>query len=309
MDSPRLCQEEKSSLMEFERWRFLMIPVGRPSFSSCVLEIWVSFSDVNVLFLFQWRQAAHTSPWKCLQNSHRSCRSWLMSSYRVNMWLPTRPILMWSNASLTRLVCVRVKASNIIRKSPFWTLQNVPPAKGVGGMLIGSSWSVSSKPDGANSHKLYFQEIVALLLVREALCSTLNFPSVCQVSVEFSSTSAVPGEETTLKVTALPDSLCGVSAIDQSVLIKEPGKTLTTDRVGPKKSFFGLVMRRCFSQRSSPALASIFIFRYLTFCPWGRFPVSHMKLKTLYHVYMWGKKDIWCPLCLITEMTLIRFLR
>lgn len=65
----------------------------------------------------------------------------------------------------------------------------------------------------------------------EAICSTLNFRSVCQVSVEFSPTSAVPGEETTLKVKALPDSLCGVSAIDQSVLVKEPGKTLTAEQV------------------------------------------------------------------------------
>lgn len=49
--------------------------------------------------------------------------------------------------------------------------------------------------------------------------------------MEFSPTSAVPGEETTLKVKALPDSLCGVSAVDQSVLVKEPGKTLTPEQV------------------------------------------------------------------------------
>uniref|UniRef100_A0A8P4KS46 Alpha-2-macroglobulin-like n=1 Tax=Dicentrarchus labrax TaxID=13489 RepID=A0A8P4KS46_DICLA len=49
-----------------------------------------------------------------------------------------------------------------------------------------------------------------------------------KVSLEFSPSSAVPGEETTLQVTAQPDSLCGVSAVDQSVLIKEPGKTLET---------------------------------------------------------------------------------
>lgn len=49
--------------------------------------------------------------------------------------------------------------------------------------------------------------------------------------MEFSPTSAVPGEETTLKVKALPNSLCGVSAVDQSVLVKEPGKTLTPSQV------------------------------------------------------------------------------
>uniref|UniRef100_A0A7N9AQ95 Alpha-2-macroglobulin-like n=1 Tax=Mastacembelus armatus TaxID=205130 RepID=A0A7N9AQ95_9TELE len=43
-----------------------------------------------------------------------------------------------------------------------------------------------------------------------------------KVSLEFSPSSAVPGEETTMQVTAEPDSLCGVSAVDQSVLIKEP---------------------------------------------------------------------------------------
>ncbi|XP_071327810.1 alpha-2-macroglobulin-like isoform X1 [Trachinotus anak] len=52
-----------------------------------------------------------------------------------------------------------------------------------------------------------------------------------KVSLEFSPSSAVPGEETILKVAAQPDSLCGVSAVDQSVLIKEPGQTLTADKI------------------------------------------------------------------------------
>nr|XP_033487967.1 alpha-2-macroglobulin-like [Epinephelus lanceolatus] len=52
-----------------------------------------------------------------------------------------------------------------------------------------------------------------------------------KVSLEFSPSSAVPGEETTLHLTAQPDSLCGVSAVDQSVLIKEPGKTLNADKI------------------------------------------------------------------------------
>ncbi|XP_029028271.1 alpha-2-macroglobulin-like [Betta splendens] len=52
-----------------------------------------------------------------------------------------------------------------------------------------------------------------------------------KVSLEFSPSSAVPGEETTLKVTASPDSLCGVSAVDQSVLIQEPGKNLDADKI------------------------------------------------------------------------------
>ncbi|XP_028429213.1 alpha-2-macroglobulin isoform X3 [Perca flavescens] len=52
-----------------------------------------------------------------------------------------------------------------------------------------------------------------------------------KVSLEFSPTSAVPGEETIMQVTARPESLCGVSAVDQSVLIKEPGKTLDADKI------------------------------------------------------------------------------
>lgn len=34
-----------------------------------------------------------------------------------------------------------------------------------------------------------------------------------------------------MQVMAQPDSLCGVSAVDQSVLIKEPGNTLNADKV------------------------------------------------------------------------------
>ncbi|XP_056297584.1 alpha-2-macroglobulin-like [Pseudoliparis swirei] len=52
-----------------------------------------------------------------------------------------------------------------------------------------------------------------------------------KVSLEFSPSSAVPGEEVILQVAAQPDSLCGVSAVDQSVLIKEPGKTLDAEKI------------------------------------------------------------------------------
>lgn len=54
---------------------------------------------------------------------------------------------------------------------------------------------------------------------------------VHQVSVHFVPPSAVPGDTTNFQVTALPYSLCGVSAVDQSVLIKEPGKTLNAEKV------------------------------------------------------------------------------
>uniref|UniRef100_A0A3P8S171 Alpha-2-macroglobulin bait region domain-containing protein n=1 Tax=Amphiprion percula TaxID=161767 RepID=A0A3P8S171_AMPPE len=52
-----------------------------------------------------------------------------------------------------------------------------------------------------------------------------------KVSLEFSPSSAVPGEDVNMQLTAKPNSLCGVSAIDQSVLIKEPGKTLNAEKI------------------------------------------------------------------------------
>ncbi|KAL7848748.1 hypothetical protein SRHO_G00203710 [Serrasalmus rhombeus] len=56
-----------------------------------------------------------------------------------------------------------------------------------------------------------------------------------KVSLQFSPTEAVPGEENTLQLSAEPGSLCGLSAVDQSVFIMEPGKRLNADeRVGLK---------------------------------------------------------------------------
>ncbi|XP_048017408.1 pregnancy zone protein [Megalobrama amblycephala] len=52
-----------------------------------------------------------------------------------------------------------------------------------------------------------------------------------KVSLQFSPTTAVPGEENTLQLSALPGSLCGLSAVDQSVLILEENKRLDFDKV------------------------------------------------------------------------------
>ncbi|XP_030601186.1 alpha-2-macroglobulin-like isoform X2 [Archocentrus centrarchus] len=52
-----------------------------------------------------------------------------------------------------------------------------------------------------------------------------------KVSLEFTPSSAVPAEKNNMQVTALPHSLCGVKAIDKSVLIKEPGTTLEADKI------------------------------------------------------------------------------
>ncbi|KAL7831783.1 hypothetical protein AOLI_G00293310 [Acnodon oligacanthus] len=63
-----------------------------------------------------------------------------------------------------------------------------------------------------------------------------------RVSLQFSPTEAVPGEENTLQLSAQPGSLCGLSAVDQSVFIMEPGKRLNADEVFnllPVKSMSG----------------------------------------------------------------------
>nr|XP_046244326.1 alpha-2-macroglobulin-like [Scatophagus argus] len=52
-----------------------------------------------------------------------------------------------------------------------------------------------------------------------------------QVSLKFSPSPAIPGEETTVQLTAHSHSLCGLSAVDQSVLIKEPGKSLDAEKI------------------------------------------------------------------------------
>ncbi|XP_030632007.1 alpha-2-macroglobulin-like [Chanos chanos] len=52
-----------------------------------------------------------------------------------------------------------------------------------------------------------------------------------KVSLQFSPSKAVPGEENTLQLSAEPGSLCGLSAVDQSVLILESGKRLSADKI------------------------------------------------------------------------------
>ncbi|RXN38675.1 alpha-2-macroglobulin-like protein [Labeo rohita] len=52
-----------------------------------------------------------------------------------------------------------------------------------------------------------------------------------KVSLQFSPAKAVPGEKNTLQISAQPGSLCGLSAVDQSVLILESEKRLDTDKI------------------------------------------------------------------------------
>ncbi|XP_051718035.1 alpha-2-macroglobulin-like [Ctenopharyngodon idella] len=52
-----------------------------------------------------------------------------------------------------------------------------------------------------------------------------------KVSLQFSPAKVVPGEKNTLQLSAQPGSLCGLSAVDQSVLILKPGERLDTDKI------------------------------------------------------------------------------
>nr|XP_055052344.1 alpha-2-macroglobulin-like protein 1 isoform X1 [Misgurnus anguillicaudatus] len=52
-----------------------------------------------------------------------------------------------------------------------------------------------------------------------------------KVSLQFSPATAVPGEANTIQLSAQPGSLCALSAVDQSVLILEPGKRLDADKI------------------------------------------------------------------------------
>ncbi|XP_077058467.1 alpha-2-macroglobulin-like [Siphateles boraxobius] len=50
-----------------------------------------------------------------------------------------------------------------------------------------------------------------------------------QVSLQFSPATAVPAEENVLTVSAQAGSLCGISAVDQSIRIMEPGRRLSAE--------------------------------------------------------------------------------
>ncbi|KTG04781.1 hypothetical protein cypCar_00047075 [Cyprinus carpio] len=52
-----------------------------------------------------------------------------------------------------------------------------------------------------------------------------------QVSLQFSPSTAVPSEGNVLTVSAQAGSLCGLSAVDQSVRIMEPGRRLSAEAV------------------------------------------------------------------------------
>uniref|UniRef100_A0AAZ3S9J4 Alpha-2-macroglobulin-like n=1 Tax=Oncorhynchus tshawytscha TaxID=74940 RepID=A0AAZ3S9J4_ONCTS len=77
--------------------------------------------------------------------------------------------------------------------------------------------------------------VYSMLPSETVIAHSMNFPTEkCfrnKVLVEFSPSNAVPGEENTLRLSARPGSLCGLSAVDQSVGIMEPGKRLDADKI------------------------------------------------------------------------------
>uniref|UniRef100_A0A673WJM1 Alpha-2-macroglobulin-like n=1 Tax=Salmo trutta TaxID=8032 RepID=A0A673WJM1_SALTR len=77
--------------------------------------------------------------------------------------------------------------------------------------------------------------VYSMLPSETVIAHSMNFPTEkCfrnKVLVAFSPSNAVPGEENTLHLSAQPGSLCGLSAVDQSVGIMEPGKRLDADKI------------------------------------------------------------------------------
>ncbi|XP_070982364.1 alpha-2-macroglobulin-like isoform X2 [Oncorhynchus clarkii lewisi] len=77
--------------------------------------------------------------------------------------------------------------------------------------------------------------VYSMLPSETVIAHSMNFPTEkCfrhKVFVEFSPSKAVPGEENTLQLSAQPGSLCGLSAVDKSVHIMEPGKRLDADKI------------------------------------------------------------------------------
>uniref|UniRef100_A0A3Q3RYF0 Alpha-2-macroglobulin-like n=1 Tax=Mastacembelus armatus TaxID=205130 RepID=A0A3Q3RYF0_9TELE len=71
----------------------------------------------------------------------------------------------------------------------------------------------------------------AVLPSETVIASSADFSTEKCFTHKFTPSSAVPGEHVTMTLTAEPHSLCGVSAVDRSVFIKEPGKSLDADKI------------------------------------------------------------------------------
>ncbi|KAJ8397187.1 hypothetical protein AAFF_G00440210 [Aldrovandia affinis] len=82
-----------------------------------------------------------------------------------------------------------------------------------------------------------FAQVVVYTLMPdgEAVADSADFPiHLClknKASLKFSSLQELPGEKTTLSLSAHPGSLCSLRAVDQSVLLMEPENKLTVESV------------------------------------------------------------------------------
>uniref|UniRef100_A0A671NTP6 Alpha-2-macroglobulin-like n=1 Tax=Sinocyclocheilus anshuiensis TaxID=1608454 RepID=A0A671NTP6_9TELE len=83
-----------------------------------------------------------------------------------------------------------------------------------------------------------------------------------KVSLQFSPAKAVPGEKNTLQLSAQPGSLCGLSAVDQSVLIMESGKLMYRHHVPKPVAVMSSLADADFhtSSRDSPAVTIRTVF-------------------------------------------------
>uniref|UniRef100_A0A673HXK8 Alpha-2-macroglobulin-like n=1 Tax=Sinocyclocheilus rhinocerous TaxID=307959 RepID=A0A673HXK8_9TELE len=90
-----------------------------------------------------------------------------------------------------------------------------------------------------------------------------------EVSLQFSPAKAVPGEKNTLQLSAQPGSLCGLSAVDKSVLILKPGKNLDTDKIFnllPVRSVSGYP----YNAMETPECLEVRPRRYFSITPYPR---------------------------------------
>ncbi len=71
-----------------------------------------------------------------------------------------------------------------------------------------------------------------------------SVPVLLQVSLKFSSPTALPGEKTSLKLKASPGSLCSVRAIDQSVLLLRPEAEFNADSVCSTRMYITTITSR-----------------------------------------------------------------
>ncbi|XP_065326171.1 murinoglobulin-1-like [Pelmatolapia mariae] len=189
----------------------------------------ISLYDYDLLALWQMGGSCHTETKQLAEDDERQV--WLSQEqkhFRVLSLLskPTPPEAHRETHGETEIFQVLSRGAVIMQGQTQVQVQDRSVTEGQ------VSFKVRVSPEMAPEFQLV---AYAVLPSEDVIAHSANFSTdKCfsnKVSVEFSPSSAVPGEETNMQVTALPRSLCGVSAIDKSVLIKEPGKTLDADKI------------------------------------------------------------------------------